>query len=142
MGDTVLEFFYPGGIPRCSSFDELSFTLRNAQALWTPPEIYSLKSLECIDEIVENEPERKRFYFTSNETDSPERINLFNAGLDEKEPVEVEASQRFTEFIMGVDLEKRVYNIRVALNLENLNIDEIESISFSQRHGIYFGGLE
>ncbi|KAF9923953.1 hypothetical protein BGZ65_008594, partial [Modicella reniformis] len=43
---------------------------------------------------------------------------------------------------MGVDLEEKVYNIQIALNLENLKIDEIESISFSQRHGEYFGGLE
>ncbi|KAF9935478.1 hypothetical protein BGZ65_003370, partial [Modicella reniformis] len=43
---------------------------------------------------------------------------------------------------MGVDLEEGLYNIRFVLNLENLNIDEIESISFSQRHGIHFGGVE
>ncbi|KAF9994325.1 hypothetical protein BGZ65_010054, partial [Modicella reniformis] len=51
-----------------------------------------MKSSESNDEIVkllsireeppqQNEPRIGRFYFTSNETDSSEKISVFNAGL-------------------------------------------------------------
>ncbi|KAF9355296.1 hypothetical protein BGX34_010552 [Mortierella sp. NVP85] len=46
--------------------------------------------------------------------------------------VRVDASQRFTRLDFPDDLEEGIYNVRVALNLTRLNMDRIESISFTE----------
>jgi metal-dependent hydrolase (beta-lactamase superfamily II) len=39
-------------------------------------------------------------------------------------------------------IKEGLYNVRLAVNLDHLNIDRIESISLSQRHDDHLGALE
>jgi len=43
---------------------------------------------------------------------------------------------------MNNDVEEGLYNIRLAVSLNGLKVDRIESISFSQRHHDRLGALE
>lgn len=40
------------------------------------------------------------------------------------------------------NVEEGLYNVRLAVSLDELNIDRIESISFNQRHDDRLGALE
>lgn len=43
---------------------------------------------------------------------------------------------------MGVDVKAGLYNVRIAVGLDQLEIDSIDSISLNQRHDNYLGALE
>jgi hypothetical protein len=43
---------------------------------------------------------------------------------------------------MNNNAEEGLYNIRLAVSLDELNIDRIESISFNQRHDDRLGAIE
>jgi len=43
---------------------------------------------------------------------------------------------------MGIDVEEGIHNVRMAMNLDHLNIDKIDSVSITQHHDGRFGALE
>ncbi|KAF9350721.1 hypothetical protein BGX34_001024 [Mortierella sp. NVP85] len=83
-----------------------------------------------------------RIHFTSNKEDYPNKPIVFSGELGYHDPIKVSASHRFTEILMKNNAEEGLYNIRLAVSLDELNIDRIESISFNQRHDDRLGAME
>ncbi|KAF9346320.1 hypothetical protein BGX34_004042, partial [Mortierella sp. NVP85] len=83
-----------------------------------------------------------RIHFTLDKEGDSKNSTILSGGLGYHDPIKVNASYRFTEILMNNNVEEGLYNIRLAVSLDELNIDRIESISFNQRHDDRLGALE
>ncbi|KAK3828028.1 MAG: hypothetical protein J3Q66DRAFT_434647 [Benniella sp.] len=83
-----------------------------------------------------------RIHFTLEKEGDSKIPTMLSGGLGYHDPIQVHASHRFTEILMNNSVEEGLYNIRLAVSLDELNIERIESISFNQRHDDRLGAME
>ncbi|KAF9355010.1 hypothetical protein BGX34_010701 [Mortierella sp. NVP85] len=74
-----------------------------------------------------------RIYFSPKENTSDNAVT-YSGGLAVQGPINVYASKRYVELPINDEIEKGIYNVRVALKLDHLDIDSIEAIAFYQRY--------
>ncbi|KAF9362489.1 hypothetical protein BGX34_006042 [Mortierella sp. NVP85] len=82
----------------------------------------------------QNDASPTRIYFLPQDADSSATSTAFSGGTDYKPAVRVEAS-KFTKFVWKADIQEGLHDVRIVVNLKNLKIEEIETLSITQYDG-------
>ncbi|KAG0216775.1 hypothetical protein BGX31_000488, partial [Mortierella sp. GBA43] len=76
-----------------------------------------------------------RIYLSRENIHSSDVSSVFIGGRQYQPSIVVGAETRFTELIWDADVDEGLYNVVMAVNMNHLNIDRIDSISITQSGG-------
>ncbi|KAK3821910.1 MAG: hypothetical protein J3Q66DRAFT_158186 [Benniella sp.] len=89
--------------------------------------------VQCLQEE-QNAASPTRLYFLPQEADSSATSAAFYGGTDDEPAIRVEAS-KFAKLVWKAEIQEGLHNVRMAVNLKNLKLEKIETLSITQYDG-------